>query len=210
MSKINFFILLVFVLIHSQAKAEFNMYVGLLAGDQELRETQTTAIYNHDSQFFVGHMGVSLGGGYITPGFFGVGIKGEVAWVGNSVDRKLVDSTSSTGYRNEFLRLLSGVVVSFKPGPVAIDFEYYPWVSSNTTYSDEKSENPFRKNDNLKATGYGIGLAFKFFPPMRNFITLRRLNYNRVDMSGASADLPNDNYTTLNFEEVVFGFGSEF
>lgn len=207
---IGLFFLFIFSFISYQAKADFNMYVGMLAGEQALRETQASAVYNHDSQFFIGHMGILLGGGYTTPGMIGVGVKGEVSWVGNSVDRKQVDTTSSTGYRNEFLRLLSGVVVSIKPGPVSIELEYYPWVSCNTTYSDGSSVNPFRKNDNLKATGYGIGLGFKFFPPMKNFITFRRLNYNRVDMNGTATDLPNDTYSTLNFEEVVFGFGSEF
>lgn len=196
---------------YSQAKAEVQMYTALVGGSTTMSETQSGTSYNHESQFFVGHLGGAFGGGYVfTTNVIGLGLKGEIAWAGNSMNRKNAATTDSVSYRYESQRVLSGLTFSLRPGPVAIDFEYYPWILNRVSYSDQKSENPFRKSDDLKGTGYGVGFAFKIFPPMRNFIMFRKLNYNNVKLDGVTKTLPDDQYSLLKFDEVVLGFGSEF
>jgi hypothetical protein len=203
--------LVVILLKYSSAQAEVQVYTALVGGSTTMKETQVGASYNHESQFFVGHLGGAFGGGYVfTTNVIGVGFKGELAWVGNTVDRKNSASSDKSSYRFESQRLLSGVTLSLRPGPVAIDFEYYPWIQNMVSYSDQKSQNPFRKGDDLKGTGYGVGFAFKFFPPMRNFIMFRKLSYKNVEMDGVSKTLPNENFDLLKFDEVLIGFGSEF
>jgi hypothetical protein len=199
------------LLFDSPVRAEVQMYTALLGGESTMSDTQTGTIYNHESQFFIGHLGGAFGGGYVfTNKVIGIGLKSEIAWTGHSMDRKTVGSTDSLGYRYETQRGLSGVSFSLRPGPMSIDFEYYPWILSQVSYSDKKSENPFRKNDKLKGTGFGVGFAFNLFPPMRNFMLFRRINYNNVQMNGVTKTLPDDQYSLLKFDEVVLGFGAEF
>lgn len=203
--------LITFLVFSSVCRAEVQFYTALLGGPMSFTETQGASSYSHQSQFFIGHLGVALGGGYVfTAGVLGLGLKGEVGWLGDSVDRKPNDSSSSVGYRDESQRILGGLLLSFRPGPVALDLEYYPTVVNYVGYSDKKSENPFRKNDKWNGTGFGFSLAFKFFPPMRNFVTFRKLSYNKVDMSGVEVSLPSSAYSKLEFNEIVLGFGSEF
>lgn len=207
--KVCFLILSLFSVF--QARAEFHIYSGLAAGSTSMSEEQAPLSYRHENQFFIGHLGFALGGGYMISGpILGFGVKAEAAWLGNSSDRKPVGTNDSIGYRNESLRLLGAVTLSLRPGPVSFDLDYYPVVSNTMSYSDGKSENPFRKNDVIKGNGIGFSIGFKFFPPLRNFISFRRFTYNQVDMSGAPLSLPTDKWSVFNIDEVLFGFGSEF
>lgn len=191
--------------------AEFQAYSGLVGGATLQSETQASASYRHESQFLFGHLGVAVGGGYqFVAGALGLGVKGEVAWLGNTIDRKTEGTSDKTGYRDETTRGLAGVTVSYRPGPMMIDFEYYPWVNNWVNYSDAKSENPYRKNDTWTGTGWAAGFSFKFFPPMRNFIQFRRLTYGNTTMNSSSVTLPNSTWSVLKLDEVILGFGSEF
>lgn len=208
----KFFLCISICLLHSHfALGAVQIYTGIIGGDQFLTETNGSDIYNHESQFFVGHLGGALGAAYVaTLGVIGLGLKGEIAWIGNSIDRKHSTSSDSKSYRYESQRGLVGFTFSLRPGPVAIDLDYYPTILNKVSYSDNKAQNPFGKEDNLKGRGIGLALAFSFFPPMRNFLMFRKLEYSSVDMNGAPLELPTELYSLLKFDEVVIGFGSEF
>jgi hypothetical protein len=201
----------IFLLLASSAYSAVNMYAGLLPGQLNMNEYESGNTQNHRSQFFAGHIGGAVGGSYIfTMGSFGLGLKGEIAWVGNTTDRKLAGSSTGAGYRYESQRILGGAVVSIRPGPISFDLEYYPSVTNYVSFSDKKAENPFRKGDELKAAGYGAGMSFSLFPPSRNFIMFRKLNYADVEMDGVKAVLPNSEFTVLKIDEVLIGFGADF
>lgn len=199
------------ILISLPSQAASYMYLGLVGGTVAMTETETADTYVHANQFLVGHLGGALGGGLILPlGVLGVGVTGELAWYGNSIDRRHKGHDDKSSYRNEYQRLLGGVVLSLRPGPMELNFEYYPAMVNRVSYSDQLTVNPFRKGDTLKPSALGVVFAFKFFPPMRNFLMFRRFTYNDVQMNGSDVKLPTDVYSAMIVDEVVIGFGSEF
>jgi hypothetical protein len=193
------------------AGASVDVYLGLNVGSVLMKEENTGTEYNHQSSFFVGHWGYSLG---VRPkldlGKFSLGVVGEVGWVGNSMERKLTTATDKTNYRNEFRRGLAGPTVALNTGASSIIFEYYPWVQNSVFYSDNKTENPFRKDDTLKATGYGFGFNFGFSNGFASQILYKNLVYKEVMMNGLKAVLPNDQFKLLKVDEVTLGFVLKF
>lgn len=193
------------------ASASVDVYLGLNVGSVLMKEENAGTDYNHQSSFFVGHWGYSLG---VRPkldlGKFSLGVIGEVGWVGNSMERKLTTATDSSSYRNEFRRGLAGATAALNTGASSIIFEYYPWVQNSVFYSDNKTENPFRKDDALKATGYGFGFNFGFSNGFASQILYKNLVYKDVTMNGLKITIPNDQFKSLKVDEITLGFVLKF
>lgn len=204
--------ILIFSSTDSWATPSLFSYGALLTGSTSMTENSGGNTYKHENMFFIGHSGFAFGAGCsFTSGVIGISFKGEAAWIGDSIDRKNVSSLASSTYRDESTRTLVGAALSFKPGPISLDFDYYPYIQNNISYSDAKQpENPFIKNDRWKGSGTGVSIVFKFMPTVRNFITYRRLTYNEIDIAGAPVTLPSTQWSTLVFDEVLLGYGTEF
>jgi hypothetical protein len=192
--------------------ASIDVYGMLNMGSLMMKEDVGANSYTNKSTFGVGHWGYAIGTrAKLNLGAVGIGVVGELSWIGNTVERKL-DSESSAGptYRNESHRSLAGGSVSINTGPSAIVAEYYPWVQNSIIYSDDKSQNPFRKNDRLRATGYGVGFLIGTAASTGYQIFYKKLQYKNVQMNGVDSTLPNDQYQTPNLDELSFGFALKF
>lgn len=191
--------------------ASVDVYLGLQVGSQLMRESLSGETYNHQSSFFIGHWGYGLGArAKLELGNIGLGVIGEAGWIGNIFERKQSGSSSSSTYRDGFNRTLGGAHVSINTGPSSIFFEYYPWVQNTVNYAEEKSANPYRKNDTLKATGFGAGFVFGFNNGLASQLLYRKIQYRNVTMNSVAVTLPNDQYTTPTLDEVTMGFVLKF
>lgn len=194
-----------------RAHASVDVYLGLDLGSQLMYETSGGSDYSHKSTLAIGHWGYSIGARpKIDLGTFSLGVVGEIAWIGDSTERTITTASSPSTYRNESHRGLAGASASINTGGSSIVLEYYPWVQNSVLYSDNKAENPYRKNDLLKATGYGVGFNFGFFSGMAYQLLYRNLVYKDVSMNGTKVTLPTDQYKTLKLDEFTIGFVLKF
>jgi hypothetical protein len=174
-------------------------------------ESSSGSTFNHSNSFFIGHLGAATGARIkLDFGAFSFGVIGELAWLGDSFDRKQVGAVNDVTYRDESYRILAGLTGGISGGVFGFHFDYYPWVQNVITYSDAKAENPFRKNDKLNGTGFGIGFDIKLNNIVSYFVTLRQLTYGKVEINGTSVTLPNSQYTTLVFTDVLTGLNIFF
>lgn len=185
--------------------AGLKFYGGINAGNYWLNETTGGNNYKHESSF-MGHLGFAFGGKYLIQlGPIGLGIIGELGWQGNSVDRRQTGSTSSAWYRNEMNHFLYGASIHLGSEKVALIGEYYPSVQNTISYSDAGGANPWRTNDILRGTGYGIGISYAFWSTPA-YVMYRRLSYKDVQMAGAAVTLPSSRYTTeFLIEDMLMG-----
>lgn len=210
--KVFFFFLFMMLGLARSGKASVDVYGTINMGEMQAQEDSAGTNYTNRSTFFVGHWGYSLGTrAKITLGSIGLGLVGELGWIGDSLDRKTSASgISGSTYRNEFYRSLAGASLALQTGSSAILLEHYPWVQNSVTYSDEKSQNPFRKNDKLNATGYGFGFNFGSSNTSGYQLMYKKLQYKNVMMNGTSVTLPNTQYQVFNLDEISFGFILKF
>lgn len=202
----KYFILLATLFSLTSAQAAFEVYGGLELGSATMNETLAGSDYTHRNTFFVGHFGYGLGFRWkYDLGGFAIGPVADIFWNGDSFDRKQIGVINDMTYRYESYRLLGGLATSFKLGALSLLAEYYPWVQNTVTYSDDKTENPYRKNDKLKATGFGFGFSYELITSFHYTVLFRRLTYKDVTMNGTAVLLPTDQYTTLTFDNVFFG-----
>ncbi len=205
------YLTLVVLALTPRALAAIEVYGGLDVGSMLMREQVGGTGYTNQSTFFVGHWGYALGTrAKINLGSVGLGVIGEVAWIGDSLERKSNEATGGSTYRNEFNRGIAGATASLNTGPSSIFIEYYPWVQNTVIYSDEKGSNPFRKNDKLKATGYGLGFTFGFSNESAYQLLYKKLQYRNVTMNGVEISLPSDQYEIMGLDEVTIGFVFRF
>lgn len=185
--------------------AKIEIYSGFLIGSAKMDETQSGNSYTHTNTFFVGHFGIGAGTRIkLEIDNFSFGVLGELDWLGDSFDRKQTGVVNDATYRYESTRLMSGLTSTLRFGYFGIIGEYYPWVQNTVTYSDEKTENPFRKNDKLKATGYGLGFNIEFGNSGFAYSTVyRRLTYSDVEMSGAQVSLPSGQYSSMVLDDIM-------
>ena len=195
----------------SLAQAHIDAYGVILIGATSMDETSGVITYNHSNTFFVGHFGFGGGARFMLDmDRFSLGAIGEISWNGDSLNRKQAGTTSEATYRYESYRLLAGASAAVKLGSLSVIGEYYPWAQNTVTYADEKSENPFRKNDKLKATGFGIGFNYDLGGGFGYSALFRRLTYKDVGLNGTAVTLPSSQYTTLNVDDVAVGFTKSF
>jgi len=199
-----FSIILLFLVFES--KASVQLYGIGATGFAKATETNSGNTFSHTNSFFIGHFGY---GGGARLGFdlanVTLGAVGELAWVGNSFDRKQTGVVNDSTYRYESIRTILGLSTALNLGPMKVVGEYYPSVQNTVSYSDDKSQNPFRKNDKLKATGYGLGIGYSFASGFNMAVLYRILTYKNVEMNGTAVTLPNSQYTEFVFNEVTFG-----
>lgn len=190
------------------AKAEFNIepHVSMPLGTSKMTQKGSTPA-EHTSALDFGLVGGVRAGWSAGLDF---GFVGEAAWKGFSFDRQLV-SGGSAGYRVEINRLLAGVFAGVNLGasPFHLYAEYLPVMTSTVIYSDDKSENPFRKNDRQKGTGYGVGLGFRI-GGLTIQGTWRVFNWNDVDHGGAPSAAAADTYGVLTGDEMLGSVGYRF
>lgn len=183
--------------------ARIELYGGMNIGSSKMDESLGGSSYSHSNSFFVGHWGFG-GGSRFKLDFEKLGIGGvvDLVWLGDTFERKQSNGVSDATYRLETYRVLAGANLSLAFGPLALIAEYYPYGQNTITYSDDKSENPYRKNDKLKCTGYGVGFNFDFGSGFGYSTIFRRLTYKDVEMNGSSVTLPSSQYSALNIDEV--------
>jgi hypothetical protein len=183
--------------------ASFDFYLGLNMGSAMMHETSGGSPYTNQSTFLIGHWGYSLGlRPQVKIGQLGLGVVGDFSWISESMDRRLNGTGSATTYRNEFYRTLVGPSALLYAGNFAFVFEYYPLVQSIVKYSDEKSLNPYRKDNKLTATGFGLGFNFGFTNEYCYQLIYKKLTTNKATMNGVSVTLPNNQYERPNVDEV--------
>ncbi len=201
-------LLVLIVLIHLKAVASLDIYTGMSMGEMTMSETQGGSSYSHASTFFVGHWGFGLGGRWkMDLGDLGVGVLGELAWVGDSTQRTLAGTVNNTWNRFESYRVLGGGVVSYNFAKTFVfSAEYYPSVVNTVTFSDGNQDNPFRQNDKLTATGFGVGFTFDYWGNAPAHLMYRRFMYKEVQMAGVDTVLPTSRYTTeVKVEDIFVG-----
>lgn len=198
------FLILMFVARNSFAYVQ--VYGIGAIGDAKATETSSGNTFVHTNTFFVGHFGIGAGTRLgVNLGSLNIGGIAEGAWVGNSFDRKQTGAVNDSTYRYESTRLILGATASLSIGSILLLAEYYPTVQNSVSYSDDKSQNPFRKNDKLKATGYAFGFGYLINSNMSMNFLYRVLTYDNVEMNGTAVNLPSTQYTTFVFNEVTFG-----
>jgi hypothetical protein len=188
--------------IHSFAFGGIEPYLSIPVGSVKMTETNS-GTYDHKSSP-LGHVGLGLGLRLkLDIGNFGIGGIAEYAWIGDTNERGLTGSPTTTTYRNDMNRLLGGGTVSWGLTDwFRLLGEYYPVATSKVIYGDEKPENPWRKNDTLTATGWGAGVQFKFAK-----FTLTAL-YRSLDTKSFVAN--GVDYSAYKTTEVASTFGLEF
>ncbi len=188
-----------------QSMAHIELYGSMNIGASKMDETQGGNSFTHTNSFFVGHWGFGGGGRFkYNIDKFGIGVVTDLSWLGDTFERKQTGGvTTDATYRFESYRLLGGATVSFAIGSFHLIGEYYPYAQNTVTYSDDKVENPYRKNDKLKATGFGLGFNYEFGSNVGYSVIYRRLTYKDVEMNGASVALPTAQYSALNIEDII-------
>lgn len=204
-------VLLFALILANSALAGFEFYGQIGPGWNTMDETSGGSSYKHSSAFFVGHWTYGVGArAKIEMGHFHLGAVLDGAWVGDSVDRKQNGVVNDTTYRFESYRTIGGAHVAFYAGTFSLIGEYYPYVQNWVSYSDEKTENPFVKNDRLYGTGYGLGLKLNLDKLVGFQFLYKNLQYNKVDSRGLPLELPNSTYSKFITNEftvaIVFGF----
>lgn len=205
------FIILILICYYLNVFAKPEVYGGLGFGSVYADETFSGNKFAHSSGFFVGHFGFGIGGRYkFDFGRFSIGPVAELFWIGDTVDRKQDGVVNDSQYRYESSRLIGGLNLSYKFNALSVVAEYYPFVQNTVTYSDGDSVNPFRMNDKLKATGYGVGFMWEIGGGLNYTFIYRRLSYKDVEMAGTSTSLPSSRYSSFEFDDVLGGFTKEF
>lgn len=209
--KFNVILLATSLFLANFAFARAGVYTGVLIGATKMDETLAGNSYTHANTFFVGHFGFAVGGKWkYELDNFDIGFLGELAWNGDSFERKQSGAIDGATYRYESYRLLSGLTSSLKFGIFSLQLEYYPWLQNTATYADDKVENPYRKNDKLTATGFGFGFSFEFGAGFVYSTVYRKFTYKNVDMNGAAVTLPNAQYSALAIDEVFASLAKYF
>ncbi len=198
-------ILALFLIAFAQTTfAHIELYGSMNIGASKMDETQGGNSFIHANSFFVGHWGFGGGGRFkYNIDKFGIGLVTDLAWLGDTFERKQSGVINDATYRFESYRLLGGATVSFGIGSFHLIGEYYPYAQNTVTYSDDKVENPYRKSDKLKATGFGLGFNYEFASNFGYSVIYRRLTYKDVEMNGASVTLPTAQYSALNIDDVI-------
>ncbi len=128
----------------------------------------------------------------------------------NSYESKQNGVTHDATYRQESYRVLAGGTFSLDAGAFGLIGEYYPYVVNTVTYSDDKSENLFRKNDKFKGTGWGAGFQFAMGAGFYYSALYRQLIYKDIESSGTTLTLPNDNYSAICVDDILVSVAKEF
>lgn len=182
-----------FLLLSSKAFAGAEFYISMPFGFSKMNETRLVGTAEHSS---ISDFGISAGARYhFEFNWIDFGVVGEWAWQGHTMDYY---STATSGtYRIERNRYLLGPSLHLplmKTG-LAIEAEYYPLYNATITYSDDKSINPFRKNDKQSGSGWSAGLSFQI-----GFLKIaalyRVLEITKSDFSGAAAGSTFSNFKT--------------
>lgn len=195
------------LMISSPALASVDLYTGFNIGALTMEEDGVAASFHHAETFFIGHLGAGLGAKFkLDVGNWGLGVVTDAAWIGNTVERTQQSTASSATYRNEYYRLIGGLVANYKMGGLSLCAEYYPFVENTVSFSDEKDENPFRRNDKLKGTGGGLGLSVDLGGIGLYQLMFRRLSYANIQTSGAALFLPTSVYSAPIYTEVFTGW----
>jgi hypothetical protein len=210
-NKLVYCFIVIFFGITSQVFASVEIYGVMDVGSVLMNEESGGVEYSNKSSFFVGHWGYALGTrAKLNIGRLGLGLVGELAWIGDSLERKLNGVTHSSTYRNEFNRGLAGATASLNTGASSIFVEYYPWVQNSVIYSDLKEQNPFRKEDKLKATGYGVGFKFALTNESAYQLMYKNLQYRTFIINNLEVSLPNEQYQVMKLDEVSLGYVLSF
>jgi hypothetical protein len=173
-----------------------------------------TPEYDHSSGFtFLGGSGLGFGyrGGFDFDGI-GLGIDAQYGWKDEASGRKAADgSGTNTDYDYQTFRLMAGPYLAaiFSPS-FRLLVEYFPVVNSNVHYSDEKTENPFRKGDVLKGTGYSAGFAYHAPSLFSLTVLYRQVTYNDIQTNGVSHKLPDASFSELVNSEIAGQIGVHF
>lgn len=203
------FLILLFLPLSSYAS--FQLYGGMNIGSLSMDETSGANSYKHSSTFFVGHWGYGLGSRIkLDLGALKIGVVGDLSWNGDSIERKQNGVTHDATYRQESYRVLAGGTFSLDAGAFGLIGEYYPYVVNTVTYSDDKSENLFRKNDKFKGTGWGAGFQFAMGAGFYYSALYRQLIYKDIESNGTTLTLPNDNYSAIRVDDILVSAAKEF
>lgn len=135
----------------------------------------------------------------------------EYGWKDETLRRDPGAGGTVVEYNFQTNRLVLGTRFSIPLGGEVFQLvaEYLPLIEAKTIYSDEKTENPFRKNDVLKGNGFGGGVCFLMRPLIISAI-FRQVTYNNVQTNGTSRTLPDSLYSTLTSQEVAGLIGIAF
>jgi hypothetical protein len=191
------------------AQAWVEIYFGTHAGNSQMEEINGGVKYDHSSTIM--DFGLSFGSRLRAPlGPFRIGAVGEIAWVGNSLNRKPTNDTAATEYRYEKSRILAGPSLGIKfSDSWSLELEYYAHYSNKVTYSDEKGVNPFRKDDKQSGSGGGLGLSFASGMFKITWM-LRELKLTASDLGGYKDVDPLPTFDPLISKEAAVTFGLDF
>lgn len=199
----KFYFLFLLTLLSFKAQARSVVYGGANIGELTQTETSAGNTFRHSSTFFVGHFGIGAGFRSIFEiGSVELGPVAELGWMGDSIERKQAATTTAT-YRYEAYRLIAGLHVAQNIGSFKLIAEYYPFAQSTVMYSDEKSDNLFRKNDTLNSTGWALGGAYGSNESSYYTVLYRALTYKDIKSNGAAVTLPSLTHSSIQVGEVV-------
>ena len=79
-------------------------------------------------------------------------------------------------------------------------------VQNTVSYSDNASENPFRKGDVLRGSGYGFGFNFGVTNGFGYQMLYKKLQIKELEISGTKTTVPDDRYSSFGVDEFSLGF----
>lgn len=207
--------LVLFKLSNAEAKGAAN---GLFRGDLALsvgydltsfKKTEGGYEYDHSSTSsgigFMGRFGLRAS-------IFSFGIVGEL----ESYEHKGYKSRSnqqSVQYSFDEVRNLIGGFTSMNIGTsynIELIGEYYTSVKSTIKISDGLSQNPYKANDTLSGTGWGLGIGRSLPNDIYGWALIRKTNYNSANLDGVATDLPSSTQTARDQLSITIFGGKTF
>lgn len=206
-------LLIVFVLLFSiNSLAEFKngfRLTSALAWGYDFKNTVSSLTYEEGDKIFGG---LGLGFGY-TPryefGNFSLGLNFIYEWKEEAMKEKS-SSGDTDNFDFQYIRFMGGVHFEYKLAEsIGLVFEYTPYINANIHWSDDGSENPFRKGDNLSGNAIAAGLGFHW-GPVDVFFMYRQITWDKIETNTVSRDLPGSTYSAFKSNEVTSQLGITF
>lgn len=186
------------------------LYLGLESEYNFNLKELDAPFYEHSSNkaFFDG-AGAALGMRLGVGSNFGFGITGQVGWRAHTIDRLLPSTKSESCYSFSTKYGLLGYFVTFGGNNLSFLFEYYPINHAQVTYSDDKSINPFRKDNELFGKGWAGGISFNR-GVMSTTVLFRHREFNWAELNGLKHEIPDSTYKDFYTQEIVVQMGASF
>lgn len=210
--KIAIFSILILMTPRTWSAASVELFGYFPVGYTAFSEISAGSNYDNNGAFPFGHTGLGVGSKVLwNLGNFSLGFMGDIAWTGDSIERTNKSGLNETStYRFETNRIIYGPCVDINFSHYfSMVGEYYPLSTSKVIYSDEKAQNPWRKNDNIKSKGFGAGFSYSS-GSFKTTILYREISMSSSDLNSVNTDFPSASYQVPKTTEILIRGGVVF